>query len=211
MLFLGILLYTKVRHFWLYFLLCSYSYLYWVRRFQLIQNSLERLFACKGLFIWARRPGILTWVRSVRPCFYIWKIISGSYALWATCRWDLSEVGWKCPYERAIRPDRDGKFRGGHAFCYCANFFRVRWEENSYMNAERIRPTQVSNPAIQVKTHSLFLPVDRVGHAWLTWPAWTWLLTGLFMHVGTDCSWLDEQTDLNNIVGIKYSLRLHHI
>ena len=32
-------------------------------------------------------------------------------------------------------------------------------------------------------------------------PAWTWLLTGLFMHVGTDCSWLDERTDLNNVVG----------
>ena len=36
--------------------------------------------------------------------------------------------------------------------------------------------------------------------AW-TWPAWIVLLTGLFMHVGTDCSWLDEQTDLNNVVG----------
>ena len=36
---------------------------------------------------------------------------------------------------------------------------------------------------------------------WLSWPAWTWLLTGLFMHVGTDCSWLDERTDLNNVVG----------
>ena len=32
-------------------------------------------------------------------------------------------------------------------------------------------------------------------------PASTWLLTSLFMHVGTDCSWLDEQTDLNNVVG----------
>ena len=30
---------------------------------------------------------------------------------------------------------------------------------------------------------------------------WTVLLTGLFMHVGTDCSWLDERTDLNNLVG----------
>ena len=36
---------------------------------------------------------------------------------------------------------------------------------------------------------------------WLSWPAWTVLLTGLFMHVGTDCSWLDERTDLNNVVG----------
>ena len=27
------------------------------------------------------------------------------------------------------------------------------------------------------------------------------LLTGLFMPVGTDCSWLDERTDLNNVVG----------
>ena len=27
------------------------------------------------------------------------------------------------------------------------------------------------------------------------------LLTGLFMHLGIDCSWLDEQTDLNNVVG----------
>ena len=36
---------------------------------------------------------------------------------------------------------------------------------------------------------------------WLCWPAWTVLLTGLFMHVGTDCSWLNEWTDLNNVVG----------
>ena len=36
---------------------------------------------------------------------------------------------------------------------------------------------------------------------WLNWPAWTVLLTGLFMHVGTDCSWLDGRTDLNNVVG----------
>ena len=64
--------------------------------------------------------------------------------------------------------------------------------------------------------HSLFLPVDRLEHDWagkfehgfrwpawtrLSWPAWTALLTGLFMHVGTDCSWLDEWTDLNNVVG----------
>ena len=27
------------------------------------------------------------------------------------------------------------------------------------------------------------------------------LLTGLKMHVGTDFSWLDERTDLNNVVG----------
>ena len=36
--------------------------------------------------------------------------------------------------------------------------------------------------------------------AWtlLNWTAWTWLwiwlLAGLFMHVGTDCLWLDERT-----------------
>ena len=36
---------------------------------------------------------------------------------------------------------------------------------------------------------------------WLSWPDWTVLLTGLFMHVGTDCSWLDERTVLNNVVG----------
>ena len=36
---------------------------------------------------------------------------------------------------------------------------------------------------------------------WLSWPAWTVLLTGLFVHVGTNCSWLDERTDLNNVVG----------
>ena len=30
---------------------------------------------------------------------------------------------------------------------------------------------------------------------------WTWLLTGLFLDVGTDCPWLDEWTDLHNIVG----------
>ena len=36
---------------------------------------------------------------------------------------------------------------------------------------------------------------------WSSWPVWTWLLTGLFMHVGTDCWWLDERTDLNNVVG----------
>ena len=38
---------------------------------------------------------------------------------------------------------------------------------------------------------------------WLSWPAWAVLLTGLFMfmHVGTDCSCLDERTDLNNVVG----------
>ena len=36
---------------------------------------------------------------------------------------------------------------------------------------------------------------------WLSWPAWTVLLTGLFVHVGTDCSWLDERTDMNNVVG----------
>ena len=48
-----------------------------------------------------------------------------------------------------------------------------------------------------VKTHSLFLPVDRLGHGWanqlehgcwqtwtwLNWPGWTWLLTGLNMVV----------------------------
>ena len=64
--------------------------------------------------------------------------------------------------------------------------------------------------------HSLSLPVDRLEHGWagqlepgwagqlehwLSWPAWTWLLTGLFMNVGTDCSWLDEWTHLNNVVG----------
>ena len=26
-------------------------------------------------------------------------------------------------------------------------------------------------------------------------------LVQLIMHVGTDCSWLDERTDLNNVVG----------
>ena len=31
--------------------------------------------------------------------------------------------------------------------------------------------------------------------------ALTVLLTGLFMHVGTDWSWFDERTDLNNVVG----------
>ena len=36
---------------------------------------------------------------------------------------------------------------------------------------------------------------------WLGWPAWTLLLAGLLMHVGTDCSSLDERTDLNNVVG----------
>ena len=28
----------------------------------------------------------------------------------------------------------------------------------------------------------------------------TWLLTSLFMHVGTYCSWLDERTYLNDVV-----------
>ena len=39
--------------------------------------------------------------------------------------------------------------------------------------------------------------------AWtyLSWPAWTWFLTGLIMYVGTECSWLDERTDFNSIVG----------
>ena len=36
---------------------------------------------------------------------------------------------------------------------------------------------------------------------WLSWSAWTWLLTCLFMHAKTDCSWLDERTDLNNVFG----------
>ena len=66
--------------------------------------------------------------------------------------------------------------------------------------------------------HSLFLTVVRLEHGWagqpawtwlnwpawtwLSWPAWTWLSsTGLFMHVGADYSWLDERTDLNNVVG----------
>ena len=31
--------------------------------------------------------------------------------------------------------------------------------------------------------------------------AWTWLSTCLFMHAKTDCSWLDERTDLNNVFG----------
>ena len=45
------------------------------------------------------------------------------------------------------------------------------------------------------------MPVDRHEQCWsrLSWQAWTWLLTGLFMHVGTDCSWLDERTDLSVI------------
>ena len=27
------------------------------------------------------------------------------------------------------------------------------------------------------------------------------LLTGLFIHVGTGCLWLDQRTDLNSLVG----------
>ena len=60
--------------------------------------------------------------------------------------------------------------------------------------------------------HTLILHtivLDTIAWTWLNWPAWTclnwpdWtvLLPGLFMHVGTDCSWLDERTDLNNVVG----------
>ena len=83
-----------------------------------------------------------------------------------------------------------------------------------------------------MKTHSLFLPVDRLEQGWagqlehgcwqawtwLSWPAWTWLLTGLFMHVGTDCSvhcLMNE--DLNNVVGTiminqqPYSYILEHV
>ena len=36
---------------------------------------------------------------------------------------------------------------------------------------------------------------------WLSWPAWTVLLKGLFMNVGSDYSWLDERTDLNSLDG----------
>ena len=39
-----------------------------------------------------------------------------------------------------------------------------------------------------------------IAGTWLSWPATTVLLTGLFIHVGTNCSWLDERTDLNNVV-----------
>ena len=52
---------------------------------------------------------------------------------------------------------------------------------------------------------------------WLSWPAWTVLLTGLNMHVGTDCSWFDERTDLNNVVGTiminqgSYMIELQHV
>ena len=43
---------------------------------------------------------------------------------------------------------------------------------------------------------------------WLSWPAWTVLSTGLFMHVGIDnCSWpLDERTDLNSVVHTWYNM-----
>ena len=51
------------------------------------------------------------------------------------------------------------------------------------------------------KNAKLFVFARWQDWTWLSWPAWTALLTGLFMHVGTDCSWLDERTDLNNVVG----------
>ena len=50
-----------------------------------------------------------------------------------------------------------------------------------------------------VELASLNMVVDRLEHG-LSWPAWTVLLTGLFMYVGTYCSLLDERTDLNNVV-----------
>ena len=66
-----------------------------------------------------------------------------------------------------------------------------------------------------VELASLNMVVDRLEHGWagqleygcwqtwtwLSWSAWIWLLTGSLMHIGTDSSWVDEWTDLHNVVG----------
>ena len=58
-----------------------------------------------------------------------------------------------------------------------------------------------------VELASLNMVVDRLEHG---------CLQGLFMHGGTDCSWLDERTDLNNVGTIminqqRYSYMIKHV
>ena len=78
-----------------------------------------------------------------------------------------------------------------------------------------------------VKLASFNSVVDRLEHGWagqlqqccwqawtwLSWPGWTVLLTGLFMHVGTNF-WWHEQTDLKTSWSINshvHTLTIEHV
>ena len=58
------------------------------------------------------------------------------------------------------------------------------------------------NPTSYYKDYYMWaLPRKNARWTWLTWTTWSGLLRGLFMLVVTDCAWLNERTDLNNVVG----------
>ena len=75
--------------------------------------------------------------------------------------------------------------------------------ENSDLEEQEKSVSRLTTTLNYVETHSLYFPVDRL-ELWLSWPAWTWLLHDrlVYMHVETDSSWFDEQTDfMNNVAG----------